>query len=244
MIFFVADIHLSTQMDAPQNIAFLDFLRNQATQADDLYILGDLFDVWLGDDIGLTLFHPVITALSEFCQQGKALYIQHGNRDFLLGSQFAKQSGATLLPDPYLLALAHQSLLLTHGDLLCTDDVEYLKMRSLFRNPTWQQNLLAQSPAERMAFAQSIQSEATSAKNQKTHEIMDATDLGIKKLLSDYHPTVQLIHGHTHKPNCHQINNQQARWVISDWRPTPINLLAWQQGKGLFHVPFIAKTAT
>lgn len=218
-ILFIADVHLPLQVDAPISQAFLNFMRSKALEAQTLYILGDLFDGWIGDDVGLVAYAPFISALAEYTQSGRSLYVGLGNRDFLLKSDFAQATGATLLGDETEIELGKEKAVLLHGDTLCTDDVEYLKMRALFTHPVWQAQALQKSPAERMAIAQQLRAASEGQKDSKSAAIMDVTQTGVDDLLSR-HPHVQhIIHGHTHRPKQHEAHQGVTRWVLGDWRP-------------------------
>lgn len=233
MILFIADIHLSTQMDDPLNRTFLSFMHRKARQASHLYILGDLFDAWLGDDLGLIVYAPIIKALADYTQAGHQLSICTGNRDFLLKQYFALATGAQLLGDETEIQLGQEKAVLLHGDTLCTDDTAYLKLRTMLHNPEWQAQILQKSAAERIAFAQQLKQGSRSDKHQKSSEIMDVTDVGIEALL-DKHPEVRhIIHGHTHRPAHHLITNNKHRWVVSDWDVNPIQILSWEEKIGL-----------
>lgn len=224
-LIFIADVHLPLQADAPISQAFLRFMQTKALEAHKLYILGDLFDGWIGDDVGLVTYAPFIQALANFTQSGRALYVGLGNRDFLLKSDFAQATGAVLLGDETEITLGNERAVLLHGDTLCTDDVDYLKMRALFTHPDWQAQALQKSPAERMQMAQQLKATSEGQKNTKTAEIMDVTQTGINALLSR-HPKVQhIIHGHTHRPMQHATHLGVTRWVLGDWHPETVYLV-------------------
>lgn len=243
MILFISDIHLPVQVDHPLSQTFIHFLHYQALLADELYILGDLFDVWLGDDIGLTQYAHIIRSLAAFTQSGRQLWVQQGNRDFLLSCEFAEATGAQMLPEISVCLLAQQQLVLCHGDALCTDDVKYLSLRSQLRQPLWQRQFLSQSVSERVAFVQRIQQESQLQKEEKSSDIMDVTQIGVEALMASYPLGTHLIHGHTHRPAIHEMPQGGCRYVLSDWRPAPVNLLAWTQKLGLHHIAFQNKNS-
>jgi len=218
-ILFIADVHLSLQVDAPISKAFLNFMQTKAREAQTLYILGDLFDGWIGDDVGLVAYATFISALAEYTRSGHSLYVGLGNRDFLLKSDFAQATGAILLGDETEIELGNEKAVLLHGDTLCTDDVDYLKMRALFTNPDWQAQALQRSPAERLAIAQQLKAASEGQKSNKALDIMDATQTGIDDLLSRHHKIQHIIHGHTHRPMQHPPYRGVTRWVLGDWRP-------------------------
>lgn len=218
-IIFIADVHLPLQVDAFISQAFLNFMQTKALEAQTLYILGDLFDGWIGDDVGLVAYAPFISALADYTRSGRSLYVALGNRDFLLKSDFAQATGAMLLGDETEIELGKEQAVLLHGDTLCTDDVEYLKMRTLFTHADWQAQALQKSPAERMAIAQQLKAASEGQKGIKSAEIMDATQTGIDDLLSRHPDVRHIIHGHTHRPMQHLPYRGVTRWVLGDWRP-------------------------
>ena len=217
-VFFISDLHLSTER--PEIIAlFAKFMAGDARKADALYILGDLFEVWLGDDYVEPGLRPVIDALQNFSSTGKSLFVIHGNRDFLMGSGFEKMTGAKILPDPSPLSLGGKKALISHGDELCTDDIEYMQFRNMVRNSDWQKDFLAKPVAERIAFARQARSESISKTQQKAMEIMDVNHSAVEQLMS-VNDVELLIHGHTHRPDIHQFEangKSLTRIVLGDW---------------------------
>ena len=216
---FIADLHLCTSRTATSRL-FFDFLTETAVHAEALYILGDLFEYWLGDDsLDLPLHQQVCAALSRLGNSGVSIYFMHGNRDFLLAGQFANACHATLLADPTLVNLYGTSSLLMHGDTLCTDDVGYLAFRKQVRDPEWQTQFLAQPLDTRIAVAQQARSQSEAAKQEKTAAIMDVNMATVTEVLRQYHYP-RLIHGHTHRPALHSIDidgHISQRWVLADW---------------------------
>ena len=215
---FISDLHLSAER--PDITAlFIQFLNNEARQAEALYILGDLFEAWLGDDMVLPEYAEAIAAMKALSNSGVPVFIMHGNRDFLLGEQFTEMSGATLLDDPTTINLYGKSTLLLHGDTLCTDDVEYQKFRAMVRNPAWQQQMLALSPQERLKLAREYREMSQAETGNKAEDIMDVNQQTLEKVMQSqgvYH----MIHGHTHRPAIHEFNvdSQPAqRIVLGDW---------------------------
>lgn len=220
----ISDLHLCAQRPAVTQ-AFLHWLRTEVTTAEALYILGDFVEVWVGDDIlddpqhGVE-FVPIVQALRALSAQGVRLYFMHGNRDFLIGEGFAQACGLQLLPDPTLLELGGQRVLLSHGDALCTDDVAYQQFRAQVRSPQWQQAFLSQPLAARLAFA--AQARSTSAQNKavQTMDIMDVNAEAVVALLRAYDYPDVLLHGHTHRPGRHPFvvdGHQCERMVLGDW---------------------------
>lgn len=222
----IADLHLS-ETTPKLNAYFRGCLQTWQGKIDALYILGDLFEIWVGDDDDSHFIATQLATLKEFSLY-TPLFIMRGNRDFLLGETFAQQVGATLITDPYPLILYNQPYLLTHGDILCTDDLAYQQFRTQTRNPIWQQAMLAKSLSERHLLATQIRqmSEGNKIENGK-NSISDATETGIQQIMQNTitdNSLPTLIHGHTHRPaiHKHQLNNQTfKRYVIADWFESP-----------------------
>jgi UDP-2,3-diacylglucosamine hydrolase len=215
---FISDLHLD---DARQQITdlFVRFLESEARDADALYILGDLFESWIGDDDEAPLATRVAGALRELRDSGVPIYFMHGNRDFLLGANYAKQCGMTLLDDPTLVELGGERTLLMHGDTLCTDDTEYQQFRTLVRNPAWQAQFLAKPLAERRAFAAQARGESRKQTAMKAAEIMDVNQDAVESAMRT-HGVRRLIHGHTHRPATHRFDldgTSAERIVLGDW---------------------------
>ncbi|MBL8437269.1 MAG: UDP-2,3-diacylglucosamine diphosphatase [Zoogloeaceae bacterium] len=230
---FISDLHLSEER--PDLLAqFLAFVEGPARDAAALYILGDLFEYWAGDDDGdAPLPRQVAQALAAAQGRGLAIHFMAGNRDFLIGPDYARQAGMTLLPDPSVVELDGQRLLLLHGDSLCTDDVAYQTYRTQVRNPAYQAQFLAQPLAARRAFIEQIRQKSEAAKRDKAEEIMDVNAGAVADVLRQ-HDFPILIHGHTHRPAHHRLDvdgRTCERWVLSDWRDSA-PYLAWT-GTGL-----------
>lgn len=215
---FISDLHLCDNRPQISRL-FFDFLETHARSAEALYILGDLFESWVGDDDDAALGRSVAGALRRLADSGVAVYLMHGNRDFLLAQRFADASGARLLADPTLLDLYSQPTLLMHGDTLCTDDTAYLAFRAQVRDPAWQTGFLAQPLALRRTMAQQARSRSEHAKQEKTTAIMDVNHQAVIEILREYaYP--RLIHGHTHRPARHLLEvdgHVCERWVLQDW---------------------------
>lgn len=216
---FIADLHLSEHTPALTDL-FLQQLRRWQSEIDALYILGDLFDAWIGDDDRNPFTDHIAAELYAF-SQSTPTYFTRGNRDFLLGSDFARRSGMILLPEQQQLTLYNRRYLLTHGDELCTSDLPYMQFRAQSRQPQWQSMILAKPLSERRLLAQQIRqmSERGKAANGKS-AVSDATESGITELMAQY-PDTDLIHGHTHRPaiHRHKLPSGQCftRYVIQDW---------------------------
>ncbi|MDR2196232.1 MAG: UDP-2,3-diacylglucosamine diphosphatase [Gallionellaceae bacterium] len=216
---FISDLHLSADRPHITGI-FLRFLRETAPQAEALYILGDLFDYWVGDDdLGDALHEEVTGALRALADGGVKIHFMHGNRDLLIAEKFAAASQAALLPDPTLIHLYGTPTLLTHGDALCTDDTAYQAFRAQVRNPEVQRQFLARPLAQRRQEIAQMRAASEAEKRHKTAEIMDVNDDAVKTLLREYgYP--RLIHGHTHRPGCtvYQLDGHACeRWVMGEW---------------------------
>ena len=217
---FISDLHLCASRPHITTV-FLDFLKNTASKAQALYILGDLFEYWAGDDDIQDVHHQaIIAAFRKLSNAGIKLYLMHGNRDFLIADEFCQASGISLLRDPSLILLYGKSVLLSHGDDLCTDDVEYQKFRLQVRSDKWQQDFLQQPLQIRKAQIETIRTRSELEKSQKSMEIMDANQEAIHRLLASQHYPDLLIHGHTHRPAEHHFQldgHNITRWVLGDW---------------------------
>ena len=218
---FISDVHLC-ESRPHINALFLRFLTDTATAAKSLYILGDLFEYWIGDDQldHDPLARKVADALRRVAESGVNIFFMHGNRDFLIGERFAHEAGLSLLNDPTLIDLNGQPCLLLHGDTLCTDDVAYQAFRRQSRNPTWQAAVLAKPYNERMEFAKRIREQSTSEKSLKADDIMDVSSTTVEQAFRDWQYPL-MIHGHTHRPatHDHEIDGRRCiRQVLADWR--------------------------
>lgn len=217
---FISDLHLCASR--PQiTAAFLHFLKQLAGQAHALYVLGDLFEYWAGDDEIENEHHqPVIAAFRELAAHGVHLYFMHGNRDFLISSRYCAAANMQLLPDPSLINLHGKRVLLSHGDDLCTDDISYQAFRLQVRDPQWQENFLSQPLAIRKQQIEAIRSRSEQEKSAKHAQIMDVNQQAVAALLSAYDYPELLIHGHTHRPDQHRLalnGHHITRWVLGDW---------------------------
>lgn len=216
---FISDLHLCPTRPAI-NALFLRFVQDIAPQAEALYILGDFFEYWAGDDDLDDPFHRSIThALASLAQRGTRLYIMHGNRDFLLSDAFMHAAHAILLPDPARIDLYGTPTLLMHGDTLCTDDVAYQQFRIMVRDTAWQRQFLAQPLAQRKAQIEALRKKSEQEKSHKSAEIMDVNLTTVENTLrAQGYP--RLIHGHTHRPahHSHVLDDMLCeRWVLPDW---------------------------
>jgi UDP-2,3-diacylglucosamine hydrolase len=215
-ILFISDLHLDPSR--PEITAlFLRFLQQEQSRAQALYILGDLFEAWIGDD-AIPEGEPVTTALRQFSKRVPS-YFMHGNRDFLVGERFAELTGLELLPDPTVVDLAGTPTLLMHGDSLCIDDHEYQQFRSMVRNPEWQTAFLAMPIEQRIQMARQARSESGERNQQIDDYLMDVNQQAVETEMQR-HDVRQLIHGHTHRPAIHRFESdgqQRTRVVLGDW---------------------------
>lgn len=214
---FISDLHLSQERPEITQL-FLRFLQGPARQAEALYILGDLFEVWLGDDMVLPDYQQAIAELKTLSLT-VPLYIMHGNRDFLMRDDFEAMTGCQLLDEEVVIDLDGDPTLLMHGDTLCTDDVAYQEFRAMVRNPQWQTELLSKTPAERLELARQYREISKTETQGKESGIMDVNQAAVEQTMQRHH-VQQLIHGHTHRPAMHefQLQGQAAkRMVLADW---------------------------
>ncbi|MFJ5446052.1 UDP-2,3-diacylglucosamine diphosphatase [Methylobacillus methanolivorans] len=228
---FISDLHLCSSRPAI-TAQFLGFLQNQAIHAEALYILGDFFEYWAGDD-DLAQHQPIIQALRTLAHHGTHVYFMHGNRDFLIGESFAEAAGLTLLADPTLITLYGKRALLSHGDALCTDDVAYQAFRQQVRTPAWQQTFLQQPLSTRKAQIEALRQRSEQEKSGKQESIMDVNDQAVASLLREHDYPELLIHGHTHRPARHPLEvdgHKIDRWVLGDWYDQGSCLVADRQG--------------
>ena len=217
---FISDLHLC---DSRPHItqAFIAFLQETAIKAQALYILGDLFEYWPGDDaMDIGLHQSSIEALKNLSAKGTNTFLMHGNRDFLLGDDFQKVANITLLPDPTLLHLYGKPVLLSHGDEFCTDDVDYQQFRQLVRSNDWQKQFSSQPLKNRIAYIEDLRIQSTQEKSHKSMTIMDVNTDAVAALLREHHYPPLFIHGHTHRPQRHLLDvdgHSCERWVLGDW---------------------------
>jgi len=217
---FISDLHLCESR--PQvNALFFNFLKEMAATTKALYILGDLFEYWIGDDQldHDPLARKVAAALRSVADSGVSIFFMHGNRDFLIGERFAHEAGLTLLDDPTLIDLDGQRCLLLHGDTLCTDDVAYQVFRRQARDPAWQASVLAKPFDERMQFAKKIREQSASEKSLKAEDIMDVSSETVAETFRAWDYPL-MIHGHTHRPavHVHEVDGRACtRHVLADW---------------------------
>ena len=210
---FVSDLHLSD--DTPDiEAAFIGLLK-QEPSLDSLIMLGDVFEAWVGDDDDSPLADRIRLALRALADSGAEILFNRGNRDFMLGEQFASDIGGTLLPDQTVLQVAGQPTLVMHGDTLCTDDLDYQQFRQLVHSPEWQAEMMAKSLDERRELARQLRSMSIDAGSNKPEDIMDVNQSAVSAAMRDAGVAI-MVHGHTHRPDRHQCDAGE-RIVLGDW---------------------------
>jgi UDP-2,3-diacylglucosamine hydrolase len=243
---FTSDIHLDSENSVITH-SFLDFLENRAKGAEALYVLGDLFEVWVGDDDNSVLNSRVAKAFATLADSGTPVYLMHGNRDFLLGNAYAERCHATLLKEPTIIECHGRRIVLIHGDSLCTRDVEYMKFRRMVRTERWQAEFLEKSLVERHMIAQQARMQSKAHSSLKPSDIMDVTPLEVLNLLQELQVNC-LVHGHTHRPAVHTIRLQTPindkleaqRIVLGSWDNKG---WALELGEDGFDLKYFAHTA-
>jgi UDP-2,3-diacylglucosamine hydrolase len=221
---FISDLHLPAQPSKLRDV-FIQFLEGPALKAEALYILGDLFEVWIGDDVGLQVYAREVSRLAALTARGVPVYFIRGNRDFLVGSHFAQISGVTLLPDPCVVDLYGKPTLLSHGDLFCTDDLGYQRWRRFSRNTLAQWCFVYLPITWRKRIATGARSQSDKEKIYKPQDIMDVNAIATASAFETWH-TQHMIHGHTHRPADHRDERGHERIVLADWTPQRMEALA------------------
>ena len=211
---FISDLHLDNKREDIKK-AFFKFLESEASEFKNLYILGDLFEVWIGDDYEDKFSNEVISKLKEFSLKDKNIFIMHGNRDFLLGKKFAEKCGAKLISDPLILDNEEKRIMLSHGDTFCTDDLEYQSFKEEVRNEKWQEEFLSKDLKDREEIAKNLRKESSMKNSKKEAYLMDVNKSQVEKIAQENEIEI-LIHGHVHRPKIHnEIFGQ--RIVLGDW---------------------------
>ncbi len=217
----IADLHLvSNEVEKTQ--LFINFCQQEASKADQLFILGDLFNTWLGDDLSLSNYQSVVSTLKQL-SQSTTIFIMSGNRDFLLAEEFEQASGAKIINSPYLLETNNLQYVLTHGDELCTDDESYQQLKSVLQHPITKYIFLRLPKKWRLKLSGQLRKKSVESQQYKTREIMDVNPQTVNKLMEKY-PNSDLIHGHTHRANTH-VEKTFARYVLGDWSNTQGNAI-------------------
>ncbi len=217
-IHFISDLHLDPRQPSVVD-GFLHYLKTRGQNAQTLYILGDFFEAWIGDDFSNPFTESVIAGLKTYTSRNIPVFFMHGNRDFLIGERFLEQTGCQLLTDPTVIDLFGRKALLMHGDTLCTDDVEYQNFRKTVRDPIWQHDFLAKPLEVRLSIAQNLREISKEKTHEKQYEIMDVAQTEVERVMADYNVDL-LIHGHTHRPNRHELviaGRPAERYVLGDW---------------------------
>ena len=210
----IADLHL-TQVENDKVELFNQFCTDYATKVDQLFILGDLFNTWIGDDISLSTYQSIANILNKLTKTTQ-VFVMVGNRDLLLSNTFEKETGCKLIKEPYLLDHDKKKYLLMHGDSLCTDDVDYQKLKKVLRNPIIQFIFLHLPKNLRLKLTGQLRKKSIEAQSYKSEKIMDVNRLAVDELMTKY-PNTDLIHGHTHRQNIHKME-RYTRYVLGDWK--------------------------
>jgi UDP-2,3-diacylglucosamine hydrolase len=215
---FISDLHLEAERP---DIAdqFLKFLASDASEADDLYILGDLFEAWVGDDDPNTHYFTIKRALRKLVDSGIPVFFMHGNRDFMIGTEFAYETGVNILKDPHRVNMYGQKALLSHGDVLCTDDVQYQKIRKMTRDPAWQATMRAKPLKDRLRMAEEARRQSLEQTLNLSMNIMDVNQDAVVSVIRKFSVDI-LLHGHTHRPGVHTVDlgrHKAKRIVLGDW---------------------------
>jgi UDP-2,3-diacylglucosamine hydrolase len=229
---FISDLHLR-EAEEPLAAILLRYLQGSARKCPRLFVLGDLFETWVGDDERSALADQVAGALAACAAAGVQIGFQHGNRDFLLGADFARRAGLRLLPDPCVIELAGRAVLLSHGDRYCTDDQAYQTFRRQVRDPDWQRAFLSRPLDQRQAFARQARAESAAHQLGRSVELGDVNRGALEAELSLFGIDL-LVHGHTHRPATHEhaVDGRSCqRWVLADWRAHGEALLMGADGR-------------
>ncbi len=241
MILLISDVHLHEERPDITG-AFLAFLQQHAKQAQTLYILGDFFEVWIGDDAISPFQRAIAQALSAVAASGTQIYLMHGNRDFLIGNAFCKLADCQLLADPSLIKLAGESVLLMHGDSLCTSDKSYIRLRRVLRNPLILFILRNLPLRTRQRLAGDLRAKSKTSTRMKASDITDVNPEEVARVMAQ-HKVRTLIHGHTHRPAVHDLGNEKQRIVLGDWDTQGWYIQANATELKLLALPFSDTTA-
>jgi UDP-2,3-diacylglucosamine hydrolase len=214
---FISDLHLLPG-ESKAHTLFMRFLDEVASGTENLYILGDFLEVWWGDDDPAEGYQPLFNRLQDQAEISNVFFM-HGNRDFMIGQDLAERCNFTIIEDPHLIRLGDMSVLLMHGDTLCTDDVDYQKFRQMVRNPLWKQEIMKKTLQERYQLAQSIRENSKLSTSNKAEDIMDVNQQEVERVFKEYQADA-IIHGHTHRPAVHSYTidgRERKRYVLGDW---------------------------
>lgn len=235
---FISDLHLTPECPAVAR-AFDHYLTNRALQADVLYILGDFFEYWVGDDAMDDFQHDIAQRLKQHTETGKAVYLMPGNRDFAIGKSFLQETGIKWLKDPTLININNHKILLMHGDSLCTQDRQYQRYRRIIRNPLIMTILRITPLSYRKNLGQKIRRNSKAAKAGKTLDIMDITPSAVIDIMEEFQVNT-MIHGHTHRPNVHEVAlkiGTGKRYTLGDWTDKGWEIELDEQGLSLNQFP-------
>jgi UDP-2,3-diacylglucosamine hydrolase len=224
---FISDLHLEAERPDIGD-QFIRFLQTDATDAEALYILGDLFEAWVGDDDPNAHYAIIKMAIRKLVDSGVPVFFMHGNRDFMIGRKFAHETGIEILEDPHPVKMYGQKVLLSHGDAMCTDDVQYQRVRLMTRDPDWQAAMLVKPLKERLQIAEEARRQSLEQKLNLSMDIMDVNQGAVMRTINKYHVDV-LLHGHTHRPAMHTVDlgkRKAKRIVLGDWY-TQGSVLRW-----------------
>ena len=226
-IAFVSDLHLEPIENKKVKV-FFQFLNNAVYKYEELYILGDFFEYWIGDDDIQPANKLIMQTLKTASDNGLKIYFIHGNRDFLVGSGFESETGVRILEDQYTFSLEGKKIMIAHGDTFCIDDVEYQEMKRKIRSDSWKKDFLAKSISERVDFANDLRKRSAERNSNKPENIMDVNDDYVLEIIQREKIDI-LIHGHTHRPAVHKLSNGSTRAVLGSWEDSG-SVIEYSQG--------------
>tara|TARA_B100000475_G_scaffold178642_1_gene143833 strand:+ start:550 stop:1263 length:714 start_codon:yes stop_codon:yes gene_type:complete len=214
-IAFVSDLHLEP-IENKRVKVFFQFLNNAVNKYEELYILGDFFEYWIGDDDTQSVNKLIMQKLKTASNNGLKIYFIHGNRDFLIGSEFESETGVKILADQHTFNIGEKKIMISHGDAFCVDDVEYQEMKREIRSDSWKKDFLTKSISERVDFANNLRTKSSERNSNKPENIMDVNDNYVLEVVRREKIDI-LIHGHTHRPAVHKLENSSIRAVLGSW---------------------------
>ena len=214
-IAFVSDLHLEP-IENKRVKVFFKFLNDAVNKYEELYILGDFFEYWIGDDDTQSVNKLIMQRLKAATDNGLKIYFIHGNRDFLIGSAFESKTGVKILADQHTFNIGEKKIMISHGDAFCVDDVEYQEMKREIRSDSWKKDFLAKSISERVDFANDLRTKSSERNSNKPENIMDVNDNYVLEVVQKEKIDI-LIHGHTHRPAVHKLENGSIRAVLGSW---------------------------
>ena len=214
-IAFVSDLHLEP-IENKRVKVFFQFLNNAVNKYEELYILGDFFEYWIGDDDTQSVNKLIMQKLKTASNNGLKIYFIHGNRDFLIGSEFESETGVKILADQHTFNIGEKKIMISHGDAFCVDDVEYQEMKREIRSDSWKKDFLTKSISERVDFANNLRTKSSERNSNKPENIMDVNDNYVLEVVRREKIDI-LIHGHTHRPAVHKLENSSIRTVLGSW---------------------------